>query len=144
VFSSRPPEFFAPIVCTLQHHFETQRPARFDARLQLLYVSRGASACLHQLFALFDEAGREGTQVRVHWAHDAADPPHASSGPSWRVAWPACCSSARPWPRLGHGRAVSVGQLSDGLLQVGGPVAPIPPGPAPVPHSSPGPRSVRW
>jgi hypothetical protein len=87
-FPSRPPEFFAPIVCTLQHHFETQRPARFDARLQLLYVSRGASACLHQLFALFDEAGREGTQVRVHWAHDAADPPHASSGPSWRVAWP--------------------------------------------------------
>ena len=72
-YPENPLPFFNPILATLRSFFETQKPRQFEAEMRLQYINSASTMGLRSLFALFNEAGQQGTNVRVLWAYDAED-----------------------------------------------------------------------
>ena len=72
-YPENPLPFFNPILAALKAYFETQKPSQFEAEMRLQYINSASTMGLRSLFALFNEAGQRGTDVRVVWAYDAED-----------------------------------------------------------------------
>ncbi|MDF1484857.1 DUF1987 domain-containing protein [Ramlibacter sp. H39-3-26] len=72
-YPENPLPFFNPILAALRQYFEVQKPSSFAAEMRLQYVNSASTMGLRSLFALLDEAGEQGADVRVLWAYDAED-----------------------------------------------------------------------
>ena len=72
-YPENPLPFFNPILATLRSYFETHKPSQFEAEMRLQYINSASTMGLRSLFSLFNEAGQQGTDVRVVWTYDAED-----------------------------------------------------------------------
>lgn len=72
-YPENPLPFFNPILSTLRTYLETHKPPRFEAEMRLQYINSASTKGLRSLFALLNDAGERGTDVRVLWAYDAED-----------------------------------------------------------------------
>jgi phosphotransferase system HPr-like phosphotransfer protein len=72
-YPENPLPFFSPILAALKAYFATYKPSQFEAEMRLQYINSASTMGLRSLFALLNEAGQRGTDVRVVWAYDAED-----------------------------------------------------------------------
>ncbi|CAB5702571.1 Domain of uncharacterised function (DUF1987) [Delftia tsuruhatensis] len=72
-YPENPLPFFTPLLATLGRYFEASQPARFVAEMKLQYINSASTMGLRSLFALLDQAGERGTDIRVVWAFDEED-----------------------------------------------------------------------
>ncbi|MCX7507840.1 DUF1987 domain-containing protein [Delftia tsuruhatensis] len=72
-YPENPLPFFNPILSMLGRYFEASQPPRFVAEMKLQYINSASTMGLRSLFALLDQAGQKGTDIRVLWAFDEED-----------------------------------------------------------------------
>ncbi|MDR0225105.1 MAG: DUF1987 domain-containing protein [Burkholderiaceae bacterium] len=72
-YPENPLPFFNPILTTLGQYFAAHQPGSFVAEMKLQYINSASTMGLRSLFALLDQAGEKGTDIRVVWAYDEED-----------------------------------------------------------------------
>lgn len=72
-YPENPLPFFVPIINAIKRHLDSERPSRFDAHMRLQYVNSASTKGLRTIFSVLNDAGANGTEVEVLWAHDPED-----------------------------------------------------------------------
>lgn len=72
-YPENPLPFFNPILSTLKTYFETQRPATFEAHMRIQYINSASTKGVRSLFSVFNDAGEQGTDVKILWVYDPED-----------------------------------------------------------------------
>jgi hypothetical protein len=72
-YPENPLPFFTPIATRLKAHLAETKPEKFIARMHLQYVNSASTKGLQNIVAVLNEAGANGSDIRVFWMHDPDD-----------------------------------------------------------------------
>lgn len=72
-YPENPLPFFNPILEAVSNHLGTQKPRQFEVYVRLQYINSASTQSLRSLFSLLNDAGVDGSDIRVTWAYEEDD-----------------------------------------------------------------------